>query len=410
MRSLNYRLRKLLALTIWWVVAGVAFGIGQFWTRQPMLTSGLSLLRLVALITGVLGLFEGFDLLTALRFKVQRKPEVESQMVGGLYRLAAMLVALFIVAYGFGALQSVGNFFSLFGGMLLGWSLQAPVSGFAAWALISLIRPFRPGDRVQFPTLNLVGDVMRVTALYTVLNQVGGSIGSEEAVGRNILVPNAMLFSQVVINYTVTQEAAYMLDEVVIRITYDSNWETAERVLLQAARDVTGDIIEATHVDPYIRCDWYDYGVYMRLRYQTQVQDRANTAYKIQKLIFQSMQHASDVDLAIPYVYSNRSGMDRRDEQRSGAAAAADVRDIEIAQLHAEPPQADVKDIEQLAASIQAQGLLQPIVVVPRPAGDGYDVVAGHLRLAACRKLDWSTIPALVQHPSGPVPLRSVGA
>lgn len=409
MRSLNYRLRKLLALIIWWVIAGIAFGIGEAWERQPMLTSGLSVLHLVALITGVLGLFEGFNLLTALRFKVQRKPEVESVMVGGLYRLAAMLVALFIVAYGFGALQSVGNFFSLFGGMLLGWSLQAPVSGFAAWALISLIRPFRPGDRVQFPTLNLVGDVMRVTALYTVLNQVGGSIGSEEAVGRNILVPNAMLFSQVVINYTVTQEAAYMLDEVVIRITYDSNWETAERVLLQAARDVTGDIIEATHVDPYIRCDWYDYGVYMRLRYQTQVQDRANTAYKIQKLIFQSMQHAADVDLAIPYVYSNRSGMDRRDEQRSGAAAG-DVRDIEIAQLHAEPPQADAKDIEQLAVSIQAQGLLQPIVVVPRPTGDGYDVVAGHLRLAACRKLNWSTIPALVQHPSGPVPPRSVGA
>jgi hypothetical protein len=275
------------------------------------------------------------------------------------------------------------------------------------WALISLIRPFRPGDRVQFPTLGLVGDVMQVTALYTVLNQVGGSIGSEEAVGRNILVPNAMLFSQVVINYTVTQEAAYMLDEVVIRITYDSNWETAEHVLLQAARDVTGDIIAATKVDPYIRCDWYDYGVYMRLRYQTQVQDRANTAYKIQKKIFQEMQHSPDVDLAIPYVYSNRAGMDRRDEKSAGASPSGDVRDIDIAQLHGEPSQADSRDIEQLAASIQAQGLLQPIVVVPRPEGDGYDVVAGHLRLAACRRLNWTTIPALVQHPSGPVPPRN---
>jgi len=395
-------------MLIWWAIAGIAIGVGAVWPQQPMLTSGLSMLRLVTLVTGVLGLFQGFDLLTALRFKGQRKPEVESMMVGGLYRLAAMLVALFIIAYGFGALGSVGSFFSLFGGMLLGWSLQAPVSGFAAWALISLIRPFRPGDRVQFPTLGLVGDVMQVTALYTVLNQVGGSIGSEEAVGRNILVPNAMLFSQVVINYTVTQEAAYMLDEVVIRITYDSNWETAERVLLQAARDVTGDIIEATKVDPYIRCDWYDYGVYMRLRYQTQVQDRANTAYKIQKLIFQSMQHASDVDLAIPYVYSNKVGGDRSNDQRSGTSVG-DVRDIEIAQIHGEPSQADSRDIEQLAASIQAQGLLQPIVVVPRPDGTGFDIVAGHLRLAACRKLNWSTIPSLVQHPSGPVSLRTSG-
>ena len=65
--------------------------------------------------------------------------------------------------------------------------------------------------------------------MYTVLDQVGGAIGSEEAVGRNVLIPNAMLFSSVVINYTVKREAAYILDEVVIRITYDSDWDTASR-------------------------------------------------------------------------------------------------------------------------------------------------------------------------------------
>ncbi|MCE5258747.1 MAG: mechanosensitive ion channel [Chloroflexi bacterium] len=396
----NYRTRKLVTMLVWSAIAGAALLIERLWASQPLLGSGLSPLRVVAMVAGVLAIFEAFDLLTALRFRHQRKPEVESKMVGSLYRLAAMLVALLAIAYGFGALQSVSNFFSLFGGMLLGWSLQAPVSGFAAWALVSAIRPFRPGDRVQFPTLGLVGDVMSVSALYTVLNQVGGSIGSEEAVGRHIMVPNAMLFSQVVINYTVTQEAAYMLDEVVIRITYDSNWETAERLLLEAAHEVTADVIAATNVEPYIRCDWYDYGVYMRLRYQTQVQERANTAYKIQKLIFQAMQHAPDVDLAIPYVYSSRAGAELRDQPHAGTVG--DVRDIEIAQLHCEPPQADTRDIEQLAASIQAQGLLQPIVVVPRPQGDGYDVVAGHLRLAACRKLNWISIPALIQHTAGP--------
>src|SRR5208283_6130526 len=100
------------------------------------------------------------------------------------------------------------------------------------------------------------------------LDQVGGTIGSEEAVGRHILVPNAMLFSQVVINYTVTQDAAYMLDELVIRITFDSDWDEAERILLDAADRVTGDIIRISGVKPYIRSDIYDYGVYLRLRYQ----------------------------------------------------------------------------------------------------------------------------------------------
>jgi len=94
--------------------------------------------------------------------------------------------------------------------------------------------------------------------MYVVLDQVGGAVGSEEAVGRDILVPNAMLFSQVVINYTVKQESSYMLDEVVVRVTYDSDMQKAEAILIEAARKVTGDIIAATKQEPYIRSDMYD--------------------------------------------------------------------------------------------------------------------------------------------------------
>lgn len=227
-----------------------------------------------------------FTVLTDYRFKKAKKPTVEGQMVSSIYRLLAAIAIALSVAYAFGALATFTSFFAMFGGMLLGWSLQAPVSGFAAWLLISIKRPFRPNDRVQLPSLGLTGDVHEIGPMYTVLNQVGGSIGSEEAVGRYILVPNAMLFSQVVINYTVTQEAAYMLDEVVIRITHDSDWSAAERILLAAANEVTADIIQVTGMKPYIRSDLYDYGVYLRLRYQTRVQDRAEIAYEITKRIF----------------------------------------------------------------------------------------------------------------------------
>jgi small-conductance mechanosensitive channel len=160
---------------------------------------------------------------------------------------------------------------------------KPPGGGFAAWILILLKRPFRPGDRIQFPALNLTGDVQDIGAMYITLNQVGGSIASEEAVGRSILLPNAMLFQQVIINYTVIPDAPYMLDEVIIRITYDSNWARAEKILLNVAWEVTREIIETTGEYPYIRSELYDYGVYLRLRYQTRVQDRAEIAYKIEK-------------------------------------------------------------------------------------------------------------------------------
>ncbi|MXY56322.1 MAG: ParB/RepB/Spo0J family partition protein, partial [Gammaproteobacteria bacterium] len=41
--------------------------------------------------------------------------------------------------------------------------------------------------------------------------------------------------------------------------------------------------------------------------------------------------------------------------------------------------------IEELAASIQAQGLLEPVIVRPRPSG-GYEIVAGERRWRAAQR------------------------
>ncbi len=248
-----FQVSTLKSLGIWGAACAAALALDASFPRVLVLSSGMSTLELLGTLAALLVLAELITLFTHWHLARKRRPAVEGSMVGRVYRLIALLSIGLAVAYGFGKLATFGTFFSLFGGMLLGWSLQAPVSGFAAWILISVMRPFRPGDRVQFPNLGLTGDVANTTPMYTYLNQVGGTIGSEEAVGRYILVPNAMLFSQVVINYIVVQESPYMLDEVTVRITYDSHWEAAEKILLDAAREVTREIIETTGVQPYIR-------------------------------------------------------------------------------------------------------------------------------------------------------------
>ncbi len=351
--------------------------------------------ELVGIAAAILAVAEALGLLTGFILAHKKKPAAEGEMITRLYRLAAVAGVFLGLAWGFNALVTFGTLFTLFGGMILGWSLQAPVSGFAAWILVSMKRPFRPGDRVQFPNLGLTGDVKDIGVMYTMLDQVGGSIGSEEAVGRYVLVPNAMLFSQVVINYTVMQEAAYMLDEVVIRITYDSDWKAAERILLDAATEVTRDIIEATGQKPYMRSDYYDYGVYLRLRYQTRVKDRVEIAYNIQKQIFQEIQQTPSVDLAIPYVYSYRAGLDRKEQESQNGEKR--VQDIEIDRIVETRAPADPYDVEQLGRSIRDQGLLQPVLLSKRSQGGQYDILAGHLRFAACKKLGWKTIPAIVR-------------
>lgn len=57
-------------------------------------------------------------------------------------------------------------------------------------------------------------------------------------------------------------------------------------------------------------------------------------------------------------------------------------------------PRSKLVDIDSLAESIRAYGLLQPVLV--QRVGDRYVLVAGHRRFAAVKSLDWETIPAIV--------------
>src|SRR5439155_22489020 len=51
-----------------------------------------------------------------------------------------------------------------------------------------------------------------------------------------------------------------------------------------------------------------------------------------------------------------------------------------------------------LAGSRRAQGVLQPVVVRPRPAG-GYELIAGERRWRAAREAGVGSVPALVREP-----------
>lgn len=74
-------------------------------------------------------------------------------------------------------------------------------------------------------------------------------------------------------------------------------------------------------------------------------------------------------------------------------------REIEIDSISPNPYQArtvwDEKELEDLAESIRANGIIQPIVV--RPAGSGYQLIAGERRFRAARLASLTTIPAWIR-------------
>jgi small-conductance mechanosensitive channel len=395
---------------VWALVAFALGAAGAFLLAGQgvpltVLPGGASLAGLLGVLLSIGLVYELSVLLVELTIGPRAGAPTEVRMVATFLRAVAGTAAVVVVFSFMGWLPRSWAVLAGFAGLLMGWSLQAPVSGLAAWALVNIKRPFRVGDRVTLPTLDLTGDVKQIGMMYTVLDQVGGTIGSEDITGRNILIPNAMLFGNIVINYTPRQAEAFVLDEVIVRMTYNSNWDLAESILLNAAREVTGDIIEQTGQEPYIRAEMYDYGVYMYLRYVSMATDRTRIAYEITRIIFKEFLVRPDVDFAMPYVFSHRTGM------RAGARHLEPVREpspesVDVDKIHDPSVQAARPDnavqVQELAEKIREHGLLQPIMVEKRADGH-YTVLSGDFRLAACKLLGWKTIPAIVR-PAAPPP------
>ena len=207
-----------------------------------------------------------------------------------------VIIVIFGVISLSGSIQALG-ISAGFLGMIVGWSLQQPVTGIAAWLMLILKRPFRIGQRVIIAGIK--GDVVDITLTHVILDQVGGTIVGEERSGRSILIPNAILFTQTITNYTF--EVEYILSEVPVRITFQSDWEAAEKILVGAAKQVTANTIGITGEEPYIRAELFDAGVLMRLRYRTTPEDYAKDVNDIVKIIYKEFTENDKVEFCYPH-------------------------------------------------------------------------------------------------------------
>ena len=83
----------------------------------------------------------------------------------------------------------------------------------------------------------------------------------------------------------------------------------------------------------------------------------------------------------------------------SSAVGGGGLQEIAIASIRPNPYQPrdnfDEETLGSLADSIREVGLLQPVLL--RPAGDGFELIAGERRWRAARRVGLQTIPALVR-------------
>jgi small-conductance mechanosensitive channel len=233
-------------------------------------------------------------LLKGIKTKKQRSNvKIFSKVLKYIFFILIVISAIFSYA---GSWTGWGLTVGLFSAAL-GWALQKPITGIAAWIMIVSKRPFEIGDRIIIG--NVRGDVVDITLTHIYIAEIGGLVAGEETSGRIIMVPNAIMFEQNITNYTSKDE--HILDQVAVNITFESNLEKAEKMILGAASKFTKEIIKKTNKKPYTRIYFKPNGVDLRVRYFAPAKQLQEISSNISKEIYIKIIKTKGINFAYPH-------------------------------------------------------------------------------------------------------------
>jgi len=254
-----------------------------------------------ALLMVILYLITNFTLYKLQKKTLDRaKTKKEKSNVKIFFQVAKYVVISLIIIFGIlsyaGSITGIG----LTAGLLsaaLGWALQRPITGIAAWIMVIFKRPFEIGDRIIIGPIK--GDVSRITLTHIHIKEIGGTIKSEESSGREILIPNAKLFEENITNYTQTNEE--ILDAIKFKITFNSDIEKMIKISEKIAKDVLKNIFQEDKMKIYVRMFFQPSGIEIQLRYHSLAVKREEISSKITQKLLKEIVKSKNIKLAYPH-------------------------------------------------------------------------------------------------------------
>jgi small-conductance mechanosensitive channel len=239
---------------------------------------------------------------TILRTNLMKKAKTKKQrsnirIFGQLSRYTlSLLVIILAILSSSGAWSSFGVFLGLLSAAI-GFALQQPITGIAAWIMVVTKRPFDIGDRIIIGDVK--GDVVDFNLTHVHVMEIGGLITDEENSGRIIMVPNWMLFEKNIINYTSNND--FVLHSVIVNVTYESNLDRAIEIADLSARKFLAGTISTSPGVPKVRVDFQASGIDVQVKYFSPARQLHEYSSKITKEIFDRINDAEDVEIAYPH-------------------------------------------------------------------------------------------------------------
>lgn len=258
------------------------------------------ILKIIALIAGIFLFFDFVINFTKKRLLKKIKAKKLRSNVEIFSRASKYVVFLILVIVGIfsyaGSWTGLGLGIGLFSAAL-GWALQKPITGIAAWIMVVFKRPFILGDRVIIGDVR--GDVEDISLTHIYLREIGGIVAGEENSGRIIMIPNSLLFEKNIINYTSKNE--YVLDQVVVLVTYESDIKEAAKISLKSAKKHAKEAIEKISKEPYVRTFFDPNGIKVSVRYFSPAKNLQEVSSKITQEIHGQISKNKKVRIAYPH-------------------------------------------------------------------------------------------------------------
>jgi len=189
-------------------------------------------------------------------------------------------------------------------------ALQDVIRNFAGGILILTGNLYHVGDRIEIG--GETGDVMDIGVMNTTMMELRGWIESDQATGRITSIPNGKVITTQVHNYT--KDHSFLWDEIMIPITYSSNWKKAKEVMLDIVTRETVEIVKEAEaeiekigetyylpkrmVEPAVYLTPTDNWISFHVRYVTRVKERRAFRTRISEMILEKVQEYPDISIS----------------------------------------------------------------------------------------------------------------
>ncbi len=247
------------------------------------------------------------------RFLIQRIKDIRlrfqwQKITGYIMFILAVIV---IWPIWFQGLQSLATYLGLLSAGLA-VALKDPITDIIGWGFILLRRPFEIGDRIQIG--DFAGDVIDQRIFQFSLMEIGNWVAADQSTGRVLHIPNGMIFTNVLANYT--KGSRYIWNEIPVLVTFESDWRKAKKILEEISARQTEKIdgeaeasfkkaskqylLQYGTLTSIVYTSVLDSGVMLTIRYLCEPRQRRTSSASFWEDILDEFAMYPEIDFAYP--------------------------------------------------------------------------------------------------------------